>query len=296
VNVLVTGAGGMLGQAVVPALERAGHAVTALARAELDVTREADVRGAVAGSAPDWVCHLAAYTDVDGCETRSDHAMLVNGKGAGYAAAAAAQAGAAVLAVSTDYVFAGDDPSPRRESDPVGPLSAYGRSKLAGEEAVRAANPRHVIVRTAWLYGRGGKNFVDTIRARAAAGGPLAVVDDQRGSPTWTGDLAQVLVELMERGASGTLHSTNDGACTWHELACEICALMGADVEVARISSAQLARPARRPASSVLDTGRLERELGRRLPHWRDALARYMGCTGQPAEHASAGRGPEQGR
>src|SRR4029077_17435903 len=134
----------------------------------------------------------------------------------------------------------------------------------------------HVIVRTAWLYGLGGRNFVDTIRARALAGGPLAVVDDQRGSPTWTADLAQALLSLMEKNLPGTFHATNDGACTWHEFAVEICAQAGARIDVARQSSAQLARPAKRPAFSVLDTGKLERTIGRRLPHWRDALARYM--------------------
>jgi dTDP-4-dehydrorhamnose reductase len=278
-KVLVTGAGGMLAQAVVPALARGGHMVTALSRAELDVTQAAAVERAVTASRPDWVCHLAAFTDVDGCETRTEHAMRVNGEGSRHAARAAAAAGANVLAVSSDYVFAGDDPQPRRESDPVGPVSAYGRSKLAGEEAVRAENPRHAILRTAWLYGRGGKNFVDTIRARALAGGPLAVVDDQRGSPTWTEDLAWAIVGLMECQAAGTFHATNEGACTWHEFASEICAQVGATVEVARISSAQLARPARRPAFSVLDTGRLEQVLGRKLPHWRDALARYVSAS-----------------
>jgi len=192
-----------------------------------------------------------------------------------------------VLSISTDYVFAGDDPRPRRESDPVGPVSAYGRSKLAGEEAVRAANPRHLIVRTAWLYGRGGKNFVDTIRARALAGTPLAVVDDQRGSPTWTVDLAGALVALMQANASGTFHATNAGDCTWHEFACEICALSGARVEVMRQSSAQLARPAKRPAFSVLDGSKLAQTLGHELPHWRDALARYVA---QPVGASEQGR------
>jgi dTDP-4-dehydrorhamnose reductase len=208
----------------------------------------------------------------------------VNGDGGGNAAAAARGADAAVLSVSTDYVFAGDEPRPRRESDPVGPASAYGRSKLAGEQAVRAVNPCHLIVRTAWLYGRGGRNFVDTIRERALAGTPLAVVDDQRGSPTWTEDLGSVLVELMERGVTGTYHATNAGDCTWHEFAGEICGQVGARVEVARRSSADLARPAKRPAYSVLDTGQLRQALGRELPHWRDALARYVaqpvGATG----------------
>jgi len=288
VRILVTGAGGMLARAVTPALRRAGHAVTALGKSELDVTRAADVRGAVTAARPDWVCHLAAYTDVDGCESREEHAMLVNGEGARHVAAAAAEAGAAVLCVSTDYVFPGDDPAPRRETDAVGPVSAYGRSKLAGEEAVREATPRHVIVRTAWLYGRGGKNFVDTIRERALAGGPLAVVDDQHGSPTWTEDLAGALVPLMEKDAQGTFHATNAGSCTWHELAVEICAQVNAGVEVARTTSARLARPARRPAYSVLDTGRLEWLLGRRLPDWRDALARYVG---QPAAATGQGQG-----
>jgi dTDP-4-dehydrorhamnose reductase len=278
VNVLVTGAGGMLAQAAVPALRAAGHEVTGLA--DLDVTRVDDVRRAVESARPGWVLHLAAFTDVDGCESREAHAMRVNGVGAGHVAAAAAEAGAAILSMSSDYVFPGDDPAPRRENDPTGPLSAYGRSKLAGEQAVRAANPRHAIVRTAWLYGRGGRNFVDTIRARALAGGPLAVVDDQHGSPTWTADLAGALVRLMEKGVVGTFHATNDGSCTWHEFAVEICALAGAPVPVARISSAELARPARRPAHSVLDNGRLAQVLGHRLPHWRDALGRYLA---QPA-------------
>ena len=283
-RVLVTGAGGMLAQAVVPALGRAGHEPIALTRAELDVTDAARVRAAVADAHPDWVFHLAAFTDVDGCESRADHALRVNGEGAGHVAAAAHEAGAAVLSISSDYVFAGDDPRPRRESDPVGPVSAYGRSKLAGEEAVRAANPRHLIVRTAWLYGHGGRNFVDTIRERALAGAPLAVVDDQRGSPTWTVDLATALLALMETSAAGTLHATSAGDCTWHEFACEICAQVGARVEVARRSSTELARPAKRPAYSVLDTSRLRQLLGRELPHWREALARYVaqpvGATG----------------
>lgn len=279
-KVLVTGAGGMLAQAVLPALARAGHTVTACTRAQLDVTDLAAVRTAVANARPDWVCHLAAYTNVDGCETEVEQAFLVNGLGPRHVAAAAHDAGAAVLAVSTDYVFPGDQPLPRREHDPVGPVSVYGRSKLAGEEGVRSVNPRHAIVRTAWLYGQGGKNFVDTIKARALAGGPLSVVDDQHGAPTWTEDLAGALVGLMEARAFGTFHAVNDGECTWHEFAEAIVRLSGANVAVARQSSAQLQRPAKRPAWSVLHTGYLERVLGRKLPHWHDALTRYLA---QPA-------------
>jgi dTDP-4-dehydrorhamnose reductase len=287
VKILVTGAGGMLARALRPVLERAGHEVTAFTRSELDVTDAARVRAAVAEARPEWVCHLAAYTDVDGCEANVEHAMRVNGDGAGHVAAAARTGDAAVLAISTDYVFAGDDPRPRREDDAVGPFSAYGRSKLAGEQAVRAANPCHLIVRTAWLYGRGGKNFVDTIRERALAGTPLSVVDDQHGAPTWAEDLAPALVELMERDVTGTIHATNSGACTWYEFAREICAQLGARVEVTRRSSADLGRPAKRPAYSVLDTNMLRRALGRELPHWRDALARYVA---QPVEASARGR------
>lgn len=275
-RVLVTGAGGMLAHAALPALAAAGHDVLPFRRAELDVTRADDVRRVVREARPDWIWHLAAWTDVDGCEGDPERAFRVNDEGAGHVAAAAFAAGAGVLSVSTDYVFPGDDPTPRRERDPVGPLSVYGRSKLAGEEAVRAANPRHVIARTAWLYGHGGRNFVDTIRSRALTGAPLRVVDDQRGSPTWTEDLAGALVELLAKQASGTIHVTNEGSCTWYELATEVCLLTGVRVPVMPISSAELARPARRPAHSVLDTSRLAQVLGHRLPHWRDALGRYM--------------------
>ena len=283
-RVLVTGAGGMLAHEAVLWLRAEGWDVTALTRAELDVTRTADVRAAVAAARPDWVWHLAAYTDVDGCESNLEHAMRVNADGAGNAAAAARDAGASVLSISSDYVFPGDDPTPRRETDPVGPLSAYGRSKLAGEEAVRAATPNHLIVRTAWLYGAGGRNFVDTIRARALAGTPLTVVDDQHGSPTWTRMLVGALIELTHRRATGTFHATNGGACTWYEFACAICERLHANeglhgrhqFEVGRQSSAELARPARRPAWSVLDTGRLEATLGHPMLSWQGALALYL--------------------
>jgi dTDP-4-dehydrorhamnose reductase len=284
VKALVTGAGGMLGRALIPALTAAGHEAVGLKRGDADVTRLDALRHPLKALRPDWIFHLAAFTRVDECESRVDHAHLVNGLGARNVAQAAADAGAAVIALSTDYVFPGDATRPYREYDAVGPRSVYGASKLAGEEAVREVNPRHIIVRSAWLYGRGGTNFVDSVLARARKGEPLAVVDDQRGSPTWTEDLGSVLVELMERGVTGTYHATNAGDCTWHEFAGEICGQVGARVEVARRSSADLARPAKRPAYSVLDTGQLRQALGHELPHWRDALARYVaqpvGATG----------------
>lgn len=278
-RLLVTGAGGMLARALVPALEAKGHQVTRFTHAELDVTRCPDVRRAVRDAAPDWVVHLAAYTDVDGCEKDPDRAFIVNGLGARNAAMAAHEMGAGVLALSSDYVFDGRTREPRREHDIVGPLSQYGRSKLAGERGAREVNPRHVIVRTSWLYGAGGRNFVDTIVARARAGEPLAVVDDQRGSPTWTGDLSGALADLLERGEYGTYHVTNRGDCTWHEFAEAVCREAGLAVDIRRITSEELARPARRPAYSVLCPAWFEHVSGRTMPHWQDALTRYLRST-----------------
>jgi dTDP-4-dehydrorhamnose reductase len=293
-KVMVTGASGMLGHALVPRLEAAGHDVVAVRHPQdaqapppgdpahhretrpIDVTDYPALLAAALETRPDWVVHLAAWTDVDGCEADPDRAFLVNGLGARNASLAAAEAGAAVLAMSTDYVFEGSVPAPRREQDPVSPLGAYGRSKAAGEQGVREVNTRHAIVRTSWLYGAGGKNFVDTILSRARAGGPLRVVDDQRGSPTWTADLAEGVLALLDARQFGTYHVTGSGDCTWHEFAVAICETAGVKAEVAAISSAELVRAAKRPAYSVLHNGNYEHVTGRRMPHWRDALARYL--------------------
>ncbi len=275
-RVMVTGAAGMLGHALVPRLRERGDEVLALDLPGADVTNLGAMREYVAEFRPDWVAHLAAFTAVDLCESEPDRAFLVNGAGTRNVAQAAAEAGAAVLAVSTDYVFAGDDPAPRRENDATEPVTVYGRSKLAGEQAAREVNPRHVVARTAWLYGAGGRNFVDTILAKARAGEPLRVVDDQHGSPTWTGDLAGAILALMDRAVYGTYHVTNSGECTWWDLASTACELAGVRAQIARIGSAELSRPARRPAFSVLHGGAYASVTGAAMPHWRDALARYL--------------------
>ncbi len=171
--------------------------------------------------------HLAAFTHVDQCEAEPEKAFVVNGLGPRNSSIAAAEVGAAVMALSTDYVFDGASATPRREHDPIGPLGVYGKSKLAGERGAREVNPRHVIVRTAWLYGAGGRNFVDTIVAKARAGEPLRVVDDQRGAPTWTHDLSEAMLALIERREFGTYHVTNSGNCTWYDLAVAACAILG---------------------------------------------------------------------
>ena len=275
-KVMVTGAAGMLGHALLPALRARGHEVLGLDLPDADVTDAAGLARRAKAFAPAWVAHLAAFTNVDLCETEPEKARLVNELGTGNVARAAADVGAAVLAVSTDYVFAGNATTPRRETDETVPVTVYGRTKLAGERAAREANPRHAIVRTAWLYGAGGRNFVDTILARARAGEPLKVVDDQRGSPTLTTDLAGALIALMELGASGTFHVTNTGECTWHDLAVAACEDAGVRAEIGRLSTAELARPARRPAYSVLDTERYTRTTGSAMPGWREALRRHV--------------------
>jgi dTDP-4-dehydrorhamnose reductase len=202
-RVLVLGSGGMLGRAVVRAAARLGHDVIALTRAQLDITDAAHVARVVAVAAPRAVVNCAAFTDVDRAEGNEAWAMRVNGDGAGNVARAAAEAGARVVHVSTDYVFDGSKREPWVESDPVGPLQAYGRTKVAGERAVAGAAPEHAIVRAGWLFGAGGRNFVDTILRLASERDEVSVVTDQQGGPTWTGHLAPALVEIAERRLAG---------------------------------------------------------------------------------------------
>lgn len=273
---LVTGAGGMLGQALVPALEAAGHQVLGLGRADADVTRFEAFAHPIRVFQPDWIFHLAAWTDVDGCETDPDRAYLVNGLGARNAALAAAEAGASVLAISTDYVFDGAATRPYREYDTTAPLSVYGASKLAGERAVREVNPKHIVLRTGWLYGKGGRNFVDTILRRARAGESLRVVADQRGTPTSVTDLAPALVRLAATREFGTYHCTCAADCTWHELAAHVVRCVGLSVAVAPTDRAASDRPAQRPAYSVLSNLFFEHVTGHRMPHWQESVDRYL--------------------
>jgi dTDP-4-dehydrorhamnose reductase len=199
-----------------------------------------------------------------------------NGRGAGVLARAATDAGALMVHVSTDYVFPGDAAEPYVESSATGPRTAYGRSKLAGEIAVREAAPRHAIVRTAWVFGPGGRNFVDTMRRLAAERDEVPVVDDQVGCPTYTGHLAEALVEIAERGLTGTMHVAGGGQCSWYDLAAATFELTGAEVVLHRGSSADLDRPAPRPPYSVLAT---ERDDPPRLPEWREGLAAHLAAS-----------------
>jgi dTDP-4-dehydrorhamnose reductase len=272
---VITGAAGMLGQDLAAAASGAGHEVAAFPRAELDIVDGHAVAQAVGGARPDVVVNCAAWSDVDGAEEDEDGAMLVNRVGAGNVARAAAAAGAWTVHVSSDYVFDGFKRWPYTESDAVGPLSSYGRSKLAGEREVAAeASERHTIVRSSWLFGTGGRCFPATILRLARERDELTVVDDQIGCPTFSGHLASALVYLAAREPApvGVLHVAGGGICSWYEFAREIVAVSGVRCEVRPCATADVPRPARRPAYSVL---RSERGASV-LPDWPRGLAEYM--------------------
>jgi dTDP-4-dehydrorhamnose reductase len=251
----VVGAGGMLGHAM--------DADLALTRAELDVTDAGAVRDAIGPG--DTVINCAAWTDVDGAEDHEEEALRVNRDGARNVAEAAGR----VVYVSTDYVFDGEKREPYRPTDRPNPLSAYGRTKLAGERATAEANPRHHIVRTSWLYGPGGGNFVETVLRLGAERDVLRVVDDQVGRPTFTGHLGPALLEVAASEDYGIHHRAGGGQCTWFEFAREIVARAGLSCRVERCTTAEFPRPAPRPAYSVLAGGD--------LPGWREGLDAYLG-------------------
>jgi len=270
----------MLGLDVLRAGERAGHELVGLTRAELDVTDEAGVQEAFARARPDAALNCAAWTDVDGAEAHRQQAHAVNADGAGNLARAAAEAGVGMVHVSTDYVFDGQAPldpagapRPYLESDPTGPRSVYGQSKLAGERQVLAASPRHAVVRASWLFGTGGRNFAETMLRLAGEREQVQVVSDQVGCPTWTGHLAPALLGLIERRVRGLAHLAGAGQVSWNGFAREIFRQAELPCRVEEASSAEMARPAPRPAWSALES---ERDDVLPLPPWQDGLAGYL--------------------
>jgi dTDP-4-dehydrorhamnose reductase len=273
VKLLVTGAAGMLGRDVMLAAGNAGHDVVGFGRAELDVASPAAVERKLDLERPDVVINCAAWTDVDGAEETEEAAFAVNGTGAGNIAAGAAAIGASIVHVSTDYVFDGSKGEPYVESDQPAPLSAYGRTKLAGEEATAAANKRHFIVRSAGLFGIGGANFVETMMRLAADHGEVLVVRDQVTSPTYTWHLAYGIVRLIEGIEFGIHHMAAAGHCSWYEFAREIFEQARVECKVLSATTEMLARPAPRPAFSALTS---QREHAIRLPSWQDGLAGYL--------------------
>jgi dTDP-4-dehydrorhamnose reductase len=272
-KVLVTGAAGMLGRDVMLAAGNAGHDVVGFGRAELDITDPVGLAKKFDLERPDIVINCAAWTDVDGAEAAEQEAFAVNGAGAGNVAAAAAEVGASVVYVSSDYIFDGLKGAPYVESDQVAPLSAYGRTKLAGEEATVAANKRHFVVRSAWLFGIGGPNFVETMLRLAGSGNEVLVVRDQVGSPTYTWHLAYGIVRLIEGIEFGIHHMAAAGQCSWYEFAREIFEQAKVECKVLSITTEEFGRPAPRPPFSALTS---QREHAIRLPSWQDGLAGYL--------------------
>jgi dTDP-4-dehydrorhamnose reductase len=276
-RILITGAAGMLGQDVAAAARATGHDVVSLARADLDICDVDAVNEAVAEASPEVVVNCAAWTDVDAAETAYRAALAVNGDGAGNVAAAAQAADAWTIHVSTDYVFDGRKREPYVESDPVSPRSGYGRSKLEGERAVAQQAPeRHTIVRSSWLFGAAGRCFPQTILRLAGERDRLSVVDDQVGSPTFTGHLAAALVDIADlgqRAPRGVLHVAGAGECSWFAFAREIVAAAGmTECEVVPVSTIEFPRPAPRPAYSVLRSERRAPVLA----DWKRGLSDYL--------------------
>ena len=254
-----------------------GHELFIADLPELDITDVGATHDAVIAFAPELVIHCAAMTDVDGCEFNPEAAYRVNAFGSAVVAAAAHRAGARLIALSTDYVFDGLSERPYHEFDKTGPLTVYGASKVAGEEAVRNHCPGHTIVRTAWLYGEGGPSFVHTMRKLGAeTGAPLKVVDDQRGNPTSAEALSALLVQLVDKPVPGVVHGSCEGEATWYEFACEIFRRCALKRDIQPCSSAEFPRPAPRPANSRLEKSVVAMAGLVPLPHWRDALEDFI--------------------
>lgn len=275
-KILVLGARGMLGQDLVPLLSLSYEVIPCDIQ-EFDITDAHRVKEEILQIKPQVVINAAAYTDVDSCESNKDLAFSVNATGAGNIAQACFRAQAKLVHLSTDYVFDGSSANPYQEEDAPNPPNIYGQSKLQGEVAIQKSGADFLIIRTQWLYGAHGRNFVDTIIRAAQKEKKLRVVNDQRGSPTYTKDLSWAIKWLTEKSARGIIHVANSGSCTWYEFAKEILEQLGMNqIPIEPISSAELARPAKRPANSVLSCLRFEKITGRKMRPWKEALKDYL--------------------
>jgi len=279
-SIVITGGGGMLALALKNVLEARERGYVALDRKSLDVTSEASLKAAFAEHKPTLLLNCAAHTKVDLCEDERDKADAINGYALGSIAKLARDHGTTLVHYSTDFVFNGAGTRPYRIDDPVGPLSAYGSSKLLGEQKLQESPPENwLILRTAWLYGRGGPNFPRTIVERARQGGTLKVVNDQIGSPTYTADLAEATFDLLDRNAHGIFHVTNSGSTSWHGFAQAAVDEFGVPVRVGETTSTEWLkirpRQAHRPAYSVLDGSAMEKVIGRPMRPWREGLKSF---------------------
>jgi len=275
-RLVVLGAGGIVGRALVAEAARRDWQVAPLSRRDLDVTDEAAVRAALVARRPEVVINCAALTRVDDCETEVEAAGRVNDRAVGGVVAACAASGARLVHLSTDYVFDGRAESPYAESAPTSPLSVYGRTKLAGEQRA-LADERSLVVRTSAVFGVGGPNFVDAIAGRIRRReGPVRVVDDQVTTPTWAPFLARAVADLGESAATGLWHYRNREPVSWFEFARAIRAELGSDLEIVPVTTAEFPRPARRPARSVLAVDRFEAMSGRRVETWAEGLGMHL--------------------
>jgi len=275
-RVLVLGAKGMVGSELMGVLSLRFELI-GLGHEELDITAEKEILQAVQDVRPGIVIHAAAYTDVDGCETDPERAFSVNSQGTLHVALACRQKGTRLVYISTDYVFDGKGSRPYREEDPVNPINIYGRSKLEGEKHVQRLLDEFIIVRTQWLFGKGGKNFVTTVLGLAREGKPLTIVRDHLGSPTYVLDLCRAILGLLEKGSYGVFHAANSRFCSWYDFAWEIVRSAElSDVKIIPVDWASLGRPAPRPRYSVLNCERLTLETGLAMRPWHKALREFV--------------------
>jgi len=275
-KILITGSRGMLGQDLMKVLEDQ-HQVIGYDIEEIDIGDEEQCLERIGDLSPDWIVNSAAYTDVDGCETNQVLASKINGQGPGNLAKAAAVVDARLIQISTDYVFQGQNSAPYLETDPTNPQTVYGKTKLEGENNILTLLPdKGLIVRTSWLFGLNGNNFIETILNVASQGKDLRIVNDQYGSPTSTVDLSRGICELIKHKVSGTVNVTNVGTTTWFEFARYFLSKKYPEISLTPVSSMEYQRPARRPAYSVLSSEKLKSIIGNSLPDWQDAVDRYL--------------------
>lgn len=279
-KILITGAQGLLGHEVVQVCRKQGDAIIETditpPSTPLDITNPLAIRSVLSSVKADWLINCAAYTDVDGCESNEETAFELNARAPGHLARACEEFGTKLLHVSTDYVFDGCKKKPYTEEDETGPVSIYGKSKLAGEIAVQDGIENYIIVRTQWLFGPHGKNFVSTILNIAKDRESIRVVNDQRGSPTYSKDLAKAIRLLIGSNARGIYHVCNRGRATWFELAKKAIEIVELPTEVIPVGTKDFPRPAHRPANSILSTRRFTETTGRIMPPWQISLSRYI--------------------
>ncbi|HVN97891.1 MAG TPA: dTDP-4-dehydrorhamnose reductase [Syntrophorhabdaceae bacterium] len=278
-KVLIVGGHGLLGANIAPILEERFD-LTVCDIDTWDITDKVSGENHLDKYRPDVVINLAALTDVDGCEDKQELAERVNTHGARVVAALCMQRAVRLIHFSTDYIFDGTKKVPYKEDDRPNPQSVYGATKLMGERAVLQESPLSLIIRTQWLYGEGGPNFITKVVEAAKRDGLLRVVNDQRGSPTYAKDLAAPLIALIEQGKTGVYHLANSGSCTWFDFAVEIFSLLKMDVAITPISSAELARKAKRPQYSVFDMWKFQKDTGLKMRPWQEALREYLAVTG----------------